>query len=89
MRPLLVCGTANAEMVLRLKGKILPTAEGVFSNALGLNVSGVGVNLARGLERLGSPVRLLTLTAHDPVGALVRASLGGIQTRFALTRATP
>ncbi len=89
MRPLLVCGTANVETVFRLGGKELPTAGGVFPDALSLNVSGVGMNLARGLSRLGSPTRLLTLAADDPAGELVRARLGGVETRFVPTRSTP
>ncbi|CAM3681833.1 Sugar or nucleoside kinase, ribokinase family [Deinococcus saxicola] len=89
MRPLLVCGTANVETVFRLGGEELPTAGGVFPDALSLNVSGVGVNLALGLRRLGSPVNLLTLAADDPAGELVRARLGGIETRFVPTRVTP
>ncbi len=34
-------------------------------NRLTVNVSGVGVNLARGLTTLGSPVRLVTLLGDD------------------------
>ena len=89
MRPLLVCGTSNVETVLHLGGETLPPVGGVFPDSLGLNVSGVGANLAFGLNRLGSPVRLLTLAADDPAGKFVRLGFDGIDACFAPTRVTP
>ncbi|CAM3460840.1 hypothetical protein DESA109040_13475 [Deinococcus saxicola] len=68
VRPLLICGTVNVETVFALEDEMLPSGGGVFHDALHLNVSGVGANLAYGLQRLGSPVRLLTLAATDPAG---------------------
>ena len=54
---------------------MLPNAGELLPHALNLNVSGVGANLARGLTRLGSSVRLLTALGDDPAGRLVRAEL--------------
>ena len=75
MRLLIVSGNANVETVMRLDGPTLPSAGGLVPYAMNLNVSGVGVNLARGLARLGNPVRLLTALGDDPAGRLVRAEL--------------
>lgn len=89
MRPLLVCGTVNVETVFGLEDAMLPSGGGVFRDALHLNVSGVGANLVFGLQRLGSPVRLLTLAAPDPAGEFVRSRFGGVDAQFVATRITP
>ncbi|QLG13274.1 carbohydrate kinase family protein (plasmid) [Deinococcus sp. D7000] len=89
MRPLLVCGTVNVETVFALKDDMLPSGGGVFRDALHMNVSGVGANLTYGLQRLGSPVRLLTLAATDPAGAFVRSRFNGVEAHFVTTRVTP
>ena len=89
MLPLLVCGNANLETVLKLEGDTLPLQGGFFPHALTVNVSGVGANLALTLDALGTPVRLLSLGADDVTGRVVRSALGGVQVRFAASSATP
>ncbi|AWT36567.1 hypothetical protein GCM10008956_18670 [Deinococcus arenae] len=86
--PLLVCGHANVETVLRLDAPALDPAGSVIPDGLSLNVSGVGVNLVRGLGALGSPVRLLTLLGDDVAGRTVRAELRGCDLRVVPVRAT-
>ncbi|THF88896.1 carbohydrate kinase family protein [Deinococcus sp. KSM4-11] len=87
-RPLLVCGNANLETVLGLEGEFLPVQGDAVTDRLSVNVSGVGVNLVRGLSRLGSPVRFVTLLGNDVAGRTVRQELDGIEWHAMPVRAT-
>ncbi|NTY02516.1 carbohydrate kinase family protein [Deinococcus sp. JMULE3] len=86
--PLLVCGHANVETVLRLDAPALDPAGSVIPDGLSLNVSGVGVNLLRGLVALGSAARLLTRLGDDVAGRTVRAELRAHDLRVVPARAT-
>ena len=87
--PLLVCGNANVETVLRAPPDWHADESSFHDGAISLGVSGVGANLALTLRALGSDAHLLTFGAPDAAGALVRPALSGVHVTFAPSARTP
>lgn len=71
----LVVGNVNLETSLRLDAFPLPDASSYQPGRLELNVSGVGYNVARALQVLGTPMRLASVVGPDTVGRFVRTEL--------------
>ncbi len=70
----LVVGNVNLETTLRLDAFPLKNASSYQPYGLELSVSGVGFNVARALEVLGTEVRLGSVVGSDVVGDFVRAT---------------
>lgn len=68
----LVVGNVNLETALRLDTFPLENASSAQPHRLDVSVSGVGFNLARALQVLGTEVRLASVVGSDTVGDLVR-----------------
>lgn len=74
--PILVSGLINLETTVRVDGfpiEYFPVRYPFFG--VHSSVSGVGLNIAKALTRLGHQVRLLSLIAPDAAGRLVREEL--------------
>ncbi len=71
----LVVGNVNLETSLKLDAFPLPNASSYQPGRLELDVSGVGYNVARALQTLGTPVRLASVIGPDSVGSFIRAEL--------------
>lgn len=72
----LVVGNVNLETSLQLDTFPLPERSSYHPHRMNLSVSGVGFNVARALQVLGSVVRLGSVVGSDEVGAFVRGMLG-------------
>jgi len=71
-----VAGVVNVQLTVPVEGFPVPYAPVRYpADQLRLAASGVGLNVARTLRALGSPVSLATTVGADPAGALVRAEL--------------
>lgn len=68
----LVVGNVNLETALRLDTFPLKNASSYQPHRLEMSVSGVGFNVARVLQALGTEVRLASVIGSDTVGDLVR-----------------
>ena len=75
MPHVLVVGNVNLETSLNLDTFPLENASSYRPHKLGLSVSGVGFNLARALQTLGTNVRLASVVGSDTAGQVVRAEL--------------
>ena len=71
----LVVGNVGLETSLKLTTFPLPDASSYQPHKLELGVSGVGFNVARALQTLGTDVRLASVVGADTVGDFVRAKL--------------
>ena len=71
----LVVGNVNLETSLKLGAFLLENAPSYQPYKLDLGVSGVGFNLARALQTLGTNVRLAAVVGSDTAGQVVRAEL--------------
>jgi len=71
-----VTGVVNAQLTVPVEGFPIPYAPVRYpAGQLRMAASGVGMNVARMLRALGSPVSLASAVGTDPAGALVRAEL--------------
>ncbi|WP_045876458.1 PfkB family carbohydrate kinase [Pseudofrankia sp. DC12] len=71
-----VAGVVNVQQTIPVDDFPVPYAPVHYrAHQLRLEASGVGLNVARALRTLGSPVVLATLVGTDPAGAVVRAEL--------------
>ena len=75
VKRVLVVGNIGLETSLKLGAFPLPDASSYQPGRLELNVSGVGYNVARALQTLGTPVRLASVVGLDTVGRFIRAEL--------------
>ena len=71
----LVVGNVGLETSLKLSAFSLPDASSYQHYNLELGVSGVGFNVARALQTLGTEVRLASVVGPDTVGDFLRAEL--------------
>ena len=71
----LVVGNVGLETSLKLTTFPLPDASSYQPHKLELGVSGVGFNVARALQTLGTDVRLASVIGPDTVGDFLRAEL--------------
>jgi len=71
----LVVGNVNLETTLQLGAFPLPGSSSYHPHGIDLNVSGVGFNVARALQVLGTEVRLGSVVGSDEVGAFVGVTL--------------
>ncbi|MDT3446155.1 MULTISPECIES: carbohydrate kinase family protein [unclassified Pseudofrankia] len=74
--PVVVAGVANVQQTVPVDDfplRYVPVR--YLPHQLRLEAGGVGLNVARVLRTLGSPVVLATLVGADPAGVLVRAEL--------------
>lgn len=71
----LVVGNVNLETSLKLDAFPLENASSYRPHSLELSVSGVGFNVARALETLGTTVRFASVVGPDTAGGFVRAEL--------------
>lgn len=71
----LVVGNVGLETSLKLEAFPLPNASSYQPGGLELNVSGVGYNVARALQVLGTPVRFASVIGLDTVGSFTRSEL--------------
>ena len=87
----LVAGSINIETTLPVAGFPIPYAAVSFTRGIASAVAGVGWNLARALDTLGSRVVFLGLAGADAAGALLRHEVdrSGIAAVLADTAATP
>ena len=74
-RRVLVVGNVNVETSLKLEAFPLPETSSYQPSRISVSVSGVGFNLARALQVLGTEVRLASIIGPDEAGALVKATL--------------
>ena len=72
----LVVGNVNLETSLQLDTFPLPGRSSYHPHRMNLSVSGVGFNVARALQVLGTGVRFGSVVGDDEVGAFVRGTLG-------------
>ena len=72
----LVVGNVNLETSLQLDTFPLPERSSYHPHRMNLSVSGVGFNVARALQVLGTGVRFGSVVGDDEVGAFVRTTLG-------------
>ena len=75
VKRVLVVGNIGLETSLKLGAFPLPDVSSYQPGRLELNVSGVGYNVARALQVLGTPVRFASVVGPDTVGSFVRAEL--------------
>ncbi len=76
MSSILVSGLINIETTLRVEGFPLPYYPVTYPfGGVNSSVSGVGYNVAKALQRLGSRPRFLSLIGQDMAAGLVRAAL--------------
>ncbi|WP_041939109.1 MULTISPECIES: carbohydrate kinase family protein [Frankia] len=76
MPDVVVAGVVNVQQTVPVDG--FPVAYAPVRYATGrlrLAVSGVGLNVARTLDALGTPASLATLVGNDPAGTVIRAEL--------------
>ncbi|WP_019585563.1 carbohydrate kinase family protein [Deinococcus apachensis] len=88
----MVRGNVNLEPGFAASSPTLPAVERAeYPGALTLGVSGVGLNVANALTRLGAEVRRLAFLEDDPAGKVIRETAGraGIQLHPVLAPATP
>ena len=71
----LVVGNVNLETTLQLEAFPLPEGSSYHPHRMNLSVSGVGFNVARALQVLGTDVRFGSVVGADEVGAFVRGTL--------------
>ena len=71
----LVVGNIGLETSLKLEAFPLPNTSSYQPYTLELGVSGVGFNVARALQTLGTEVRLASVVGPDTVGNFLRAEL--------------
>ena len=71
----LVMGNASLETTFKLASFPVPNASSYQPHNLELGVSGVGFNLARALQTLGTEVRLASVIGPDTVGDFLLAEL--------------
>ncbi|OHV29499.1 carbohydrate kinase family protein [Pseudofrankia saprophytica] len=76
----LVAGVVNVQQTVPVDDFPIPYSPVRYlPHQLRVEASGVGLNVARTLQALGSPVVLATMTGADPAGALVRAELESLR----------
>lgn len=71
----LVVGNVNLETSLKLDTFPLPEASSYQPGGLELGISGVGYNVARALQTLGTPVRFASVVGPGTVGSFIQAEL--------------
>jgi len=74
-RRVLVVGNVNLETTLQLEAFPLPERSSYHPHRMNVSVSGVGFNIARALQVLGTEVRFGSVVGSDEVGAFVKATL--------------
>lgn len=73
----LIVGNVTLETSLRLDAFPLPNASSYQPHRMSLSVSGVGFNITRALQVLGTDVRLASVIGPDEAGTFVQATLAG------------
>lgn len=74
----LVVGNVNMETLLQLDAFPLPNSSSYQPHRLSISVAGVGFNIARALQVLGTEVNFASVVGPDEAGAFVKVTLADL-----------